>query len=199
MDLSERWQGAWRALRRVASASLLARLMHAYSEPHRRYHTLQHLEDCLQKLDEARSLAGRPAEVELALWFHDAIYDVRRDDNEARSAQWAREAIGGEAGERVHDLVLATRHSASPSAADAALVVDIDLSILGAPAHAFDDYERQIREEYAWVPAGLFRRRRRAILDGILARPFIFSTLHFRERLEVAARENLARSIAALQ
>jgi predicted metal-dependent HD superfamily phosphohydrolase len=199
MDLSERWQGAWRELGRVASASLLARLMHAYSEPHRRYHTLRHLEDCLQKLDKARSLAGRPAEVELALWSHDAIYDVRRDDNEARSAQWAREAIGGEAGERVHDLVLATRHAASPTGGDAALVVDVDLSILGAPARIFDDYERQIREEYAWVPAGLFRRRRRAILDGILARPFIFSTLHFRERLEVTARDNLARSIAALQ
>jgi predicted metal-dependent HD superfamily phosphohydrolase len=199
VDFAGRWQATWREFRMPGDSRLLERLLAHYSEPQRKYHTLRHLEDCLRKFDEARALAERPAEVDLALWFHDAIYDVQRDDNELRSAQWAREAIGGDAGERVYDLVLATRHARQPSGRDAELLVDIDLSILGAPTVAFDEYEQQIRAEYASVPAFLFRRKRRAILAEMLRRPFIFSTLHFRARFEAQARVNLARSIAALK
>ena len=109
------------------------RLADSYREPQRRYHTLQHLAEGLAHLDPMRRLATAPAEVELALWFHDAVYDVRGDDNEARSAAWAADelrAAGAAAGaaERVHALVMATRHAALPATADEALLVDIDPS-----------------------------------------------------------------------
>lgn len=183
MDLRSRWP-----LDEALYQDLVAR----YREPHRRYHTLQHLEECFARFDELRALAEHPRDVELAIWFHDAIYDTRRSDNEARSAAWGRSV----AGERVHDLVMATRHEAAPRSADEKALVDVDLWILGAPRERFDEYEAQVREEYGWVPAIIYRRKRRHVLESIAARPTIYNTAAFVQRYEKQARENLARSLA---
>jgi predicted metal-dependent HD superfamily phosphohydrolase len=154
-------------------------------------------------LEPATGLAERLAEVQLALWFHDAIYDTRAQDNEERSARWAAESLSGadapgEAAARVHALVMVTRHAAVPSGADAELLVDVDLSILGAPEARFAEYERQVRQEYAWVPEAGFRKARARVLESFLARPRIYSTSWFKRRLEERARANLARSIVEL-
>ncbi|HJS04283.1 MAG TPA: N-methyl-D-aspartate receptor NMDAR2C subunit [Variovorax sp.] len=200
------WVEAWRALGVQVPDSaphdaLFGALLAHYGEAHRAYHTLQHLDECLEGLALERSHAGRPAEIALALWFHDAIYDVHRHDNEARSADWARQAlrdagVDAEAAQRVHALVMATRHQAQPEEADAQLLVDIDLSILGAPAPRFAEYERQIRIEYAHVPPEVFEPRRRRILGGFLARDPLYLTPSVRARLESQARLNLQRAIA---
>ena len=95
-------------------------------------------------------------------------------------------------------MVMATRHAAVPPDPDARVLVDVDLSILGAPAARFDEYEAQVREEYAWVPGFIYRRERRKILQGFLARPAIFSTAPFLERYEQQARVNIGRSLGAL-
>jgi predicted metal-dependent HD superfamily phosphohydrolase len=193
------WQRAWAGIGAVGEGdALFAQLMAAYAEPQRHYHTLQHLGECLALFDDARTLAAHPAEVELALWFHDAIYDIKGHDNEQRSADWARDALRDagaptDAAQRVHDLVMATRHTAVPSGRDEQLLVDIDLSILGAARARFDEYEQQIRKEYAYVPGFLFRRKRREILKGFLDRPAIYSTPHFHDMLEARARDNLRR------
>jgi predicted metal-dependent HD superfamily phosphohydrolase len=200
-----RWHELWKQLGAAdPDPKLHGELIARYSEPHRRYHTLQHLDECLEKFDEIRALAERPAEIELALWFHDAIYNVKRRDNEKRSADWARAsalAAGtpAQACNRVHALVMATRHKAVPRGTDAEILVDVDLSILGATPERFDQYERQVREEYAWVPDFLFRRERKAILKDFLARPCIFSTTLFRDRHEQQARSNIERSLERLR
>jgi len=98
----------------------------------------------------------------------------------------------------VHALVMATRHKAVPSGTDAGILVDIDLSILGAAPERFDQYERQVREEYSWVPDFLFRRERKAILKDFLARRQIFSSASFRDRYEEQARSNIERSLERL-
>ena len=195
------WQRAWTGIGAAGEGkgdALFAQLTAAYAEPQRHYHTLQHLGECLALFDDARTLAAHPAEVELALWFHDAIYDIKGHDNEQRSADWARDALRdadapADAAQRVHDLVMATRHTAVPSGRDEQLLVDIDLSILGAARARFDEYEQQIRKEYAYVPGFLFRRKRREILKGFLDRPAIYSTPHFHDALEARARDNLRR------
>src|SRR6188508_492999 len=88
------WQRLWGELGvATANGGLMNQLVAAYSEQHRHYHTLQHLRECLVQFDAAAMLARRPAEVELALWFHDAVYDPRRKDNEERSADWARASV----------------------------------------------------------------------------------------------------------
>ncbi|RST55263.1 N-methyl-D-aspartate receptor NMDAR2C subunit [Variovorax sp. MHTC-1] len=195
------WLDAWRELGAAApEEALLAELLAQYSEPHRAYHTLQHLDECLAGLARERSHAERPAEIALALWFHDAIYDVHRHDNEARSADWAQQAlraagVAEDAARRVHALVMATRHDAQPEGTDAQLLVDIDLSILGAPAARFAEYERQIRIEYAHVPPEVFAPRRREILGRFLARDPIYFTESIRTKLEAQARLNLQKAI----
>ena len=198
------WSRAWQAIGSPVDVPLFERLIGAWSEEHRRYHTLQHLEECLQRTARTAHLAMRPAEVELALWFHDAIYDVQRDDNETLSAGWLRQtALEADApadvAGRLHDLVMATSHAGVPSTADEALLVDIDLAILGAPVERFDEYERQVREEYAWVPEADFRRARRRLLADFLARPAIYRTAHLHGLLEAPARANLARSLTQLE
>jgi len=174
--------------------ALYQELVARYREPHRRYHTLQHLEECFARFEELRAAAEHPREVELAIWFHDAIYDPRRADNEERSAAWARSV----AGDSVATLVLATRHDALPASADATVLVDVDLWILGAPQSRFDEYEAQVREEYGWVPTLVYRRKRRALLESFVARRTIYHTERFLERYEAQARANLARSLARL-
>jgi predicted metal-dependent HD superfamily phosphohydrolase len=199
-----RWRATWQGLGVGApNESLYQELIGRYSEPHRRYHTIQHLDECFARLDEARDLAGRIHEVELALWFHDAVYGTRNQNNEEQSADWARAVVEqaglpGAVGETVHALILATRHDAEPTTEDAALLIDVDLAILGAPAERFDEYERQVREEYSWVPGFMFRRKRREILEAFLQRSQIYATEHFRDRYEAVARSNLIRSIDRL-
>jgi len=199
------WTRLWSGLGASGDGvELRDRLIAAWSEPERRYHTLRHLGDCLAMLEPTVHLSERPTEVEIALWFHDAIHDLKAKDNEARSATWVERAlsaagVASDARGRVHDLIMATRHDAQPVTTDAKLLVDIDLAILGADPERFDEYEVQIRQEYAWVPGPLFRRERREILMGFLARPTIYGTAWFQERFEDSARDNLQRSVARLR
>jgi predicted metal-dependent HD superfamily phosphohydrolase len=206
MPSPERWKATWKELGVPITPALLSayeNLIARYSEPHRKYHTVRHLDDCLTKLDEIRTVAERPAEVEVALWFHDAIYE-RSNQNEAKSADLAAE-VARNAGKppdsikRVSDLIMATRHDAPSEGNDAGVLVDVDLSILGDSPDRFDEYERQVREEYSWVPEVLFKRERKKILEDFLARPAIFNTEQFRDRYERQARANLQRSLHKLR
>ncbi|MEE8468712.1 MAG: N-methyl-D-aspartate receptor NMDAR2C subunit [Planctomycetota bacterium] len=181
----------------------LADLEAAYSEDHRAYHTAEHIQTCLAELDRSHSLCERPDEVELALWYHDAVYKTRASDNEEQSALWAVRVlteVGAPVGtaERVAALIRATTHDGAPSTQDAKVLVDIDLSILGAPEALFGEYETQIRLEYRWVPMLLYRSSRARILRSFLARDSIYSTPAYRDRLEEQARANLAHSILSL-
>jgi predicted metal-dependent HD superfamily phosphohydrolase len=144
-----------------------------------------------------------PGAVQLALWFHDAIYDTHRSSNEEESARWACETLAAAGAEpamkdRVRSFILATKHDAAPVAPDARLTVDIDLSILGAPVARFDEYESQIRREYAWVPERVYAAERAKILRGFLARAAIYGTAFFANALEGQARSNLERSLSRL-
>jgi predicted metal-dependent HD superfamily phosphohydrolase len=203
--LQTSWDRSWKSIGAAGDGrALMGRLVAAYHEPHRKYHTAQHLTECLGLLSRHLSLAVEPAEVEVALWFHDAIYDVRAGDNEERSAEWAahelqQAGVAAERIRRVKDHVLATRHSVLPQGPDQMLLVDIDLSILGATRARFVEYERQVREEYGWVPELVFRRKRREVLAEFLSRSPIYNTRVLRETLEGQARSNLAYSLQQLQ
>jgi predicted metal-dependent HD superfamily phosphohydrolase len=200
----ERWLELWSRLGAQSSGtSTFALLAAAYAEPHRAYHTAEHIRDCLAELDASRHLAPHPDELEAALWFHDAIYLPAASDNEEQSAELARatltrsgvpEAVAG----RVVTLILATRHTVVPTTPDEKLICDVDLSILGRDATTFDEFERRIRREYAWVPEPVYRRERSAVLAGFLRRRWIYQTDPFRRRFEVLAHANLQRLIAEL-
>jgi predicted metal-dependent HD superfamily phosphohydrolase len=200
----DRWHRLLAAFALPESNESFDRLLDAYSQKHRHYHTVAHIDHCLQELDAAPGLAVEPAEAELALWFHDAVYDPYASDNEAKSAAWAcelltRGGVGNERVERVRAHILATRHEAPAELADSKLVVDIDLSILGVDEEAYARFEINVRQEYRWVPGPLFRSKRAEILESFLARPSIYSTGPFHDRYEASARRNLTAAIAALR
>jgi len=202
--LRQRWQTTWQRLAPAAPpATLFDDLERRYREAHRHYHTLQHLEECFAALDALRPDGSDATAIELALWFHDAVYDVHRHDNEERSAAWAA-SILARAGvpqalvDQVTSLILATRHHVPSTDPDACMLVDVDLAILGAPPARFREYERQIRAEYAHVPEPVFAQKRRQILEDFLRRPALFVTPAFNARYERQARYNLAEALQRL-
>jgi predicted metal-dependent HD superfamily phosphohydrolase len=197
------WHALWKRLALDPPAHLYRDLVSAWRAPGRHYHDVRHLEACLAWRPQLRALATHPDAVELALWFHDAVYEPRRRDNEERSAAWARTALfqaGADArlAHHVHRLVLSTRQHGPAEDADTRVLCDIDLAILGAAPERYAEYENDIRAEYAWVPEPEFRAARRAVLEGFLARPAIYATAPFAEQLEAQARTNLAGAIARL-
>lgn len=197
----QRWQSIWRVVSATDDQTIFRDLVARYAEPHRAYHTLEHIDECLTHLDTVRhSLAG-PLEVELAIWFHDAIYDSRRHDNEEQSAllaaaQLAATGVAAEVAARVADLIRLTAHTRDDLTGDAAVLCDIDLAILGAAPKRFVRYDAAIRREYEWVPEAIYRRERARVLAGFLERPRIYQTPFFVDRWEIQARTNIT---AALQ
>lgn len=179
-------------------------LQTAYQEPHRRYHGLAHIEDCLARLAGVEGLTPEERRMlELALWWHDAVYDPLRADNEARSAELASSDLQtlGESpsvrAEIARLIRLTAGHQVEPGDRLGAILVSIDLSILGAAPPEYDRYAQAIREEYAQVPDTLYRAGRAAILRRFLQRA-IFPDPGFAARLEAPARANIERELATL-
>lgn len=195
----DHWLPLWQRL--VATGDAAAwhtRLLAAYGEPQRAYHTLQHLEECLQVFDEAKEsgLIQRPDLIEIALWFHDAVYDPKGSENEALSAQMAADALGETRTAReVARLIMLTKSHRPEAGPDDAWIIDIDLAIFAQPLERVLEYERQIRQEYAWVPEQTYRQKRAEILKGFRDRECIYQTEWARHCLEKSARENLNRLI----
>jgi predicted metal-dependent HD superfamily phosphohydrolase len=202
---SERWTKLWREIgAKDDGLAAYQELVSHYSEPHRHYHNFGHIAECLDEFDSARHLANLSVAVELAIWFHDAIYDTHAPDNEEKSAELAKRRIseaGGstELGASVFALVMATKTHDSLSHPDAPLLVDVDLSILGKPEERFWEYEAQIRREYGWVPEAMFATKRAEILERFLARQRIYSTKQFYDRYEREARANIQASVQKLK
>ena len=198
-----KWRRLWRELNLDPPPGLVDQILAAYDDPKRHYHSRQHLRDSLRRLRAVRGLAREPLLVELALWFHDAVYRANRSDNEEQSARWAREVLleaGADAdvADTVADLIRATRHDAPMLDGDAALLCDIDLAILGATRRAYHNYQEAIRAEYVRVPEILYRRGRAKILRGLLGRERIYATDPFSRRLERRARANITRELGEL-
>lgn len=172
-----------------------------YSHPPRAYHNLTHIGDCLDTFDRFRPLAKNPDLIELALWLHDSIYFPDRKDNEERSAAVAgifcREFGHARMAGPVSVLILATRHTGDPLSGDAALIADIDMAILAAPAAEYGRYAAAIRAEYSFAPDEDYRRGRAAFIRGLLSRPVIYWTAA-RNEFEEPARANLGAELAKL-
>ncbi len=193
----------------VLPEALWSAVRAAYGEPGRAYHDLDHVREVLRRVDEVgRDVGwGRPREVFLAALFHDAVYAPGRRDNEARSAELARDAVArwlpgeGLDEDLIARLILLTARHGSLGPADVgedeALFLDCDMAILGSDAAAFDAYDRAIAAEYSAVPPELYAVGRRGFFERLLAAEHIFLSPYFRERLEARARDNLRRKLGA--
>lgn len=207
--IAQRWRSLMdrRAVPGKAGDPVLAEITGAYSAPGRHYHTLSHIADLLQLLDAHGHAVGDRDAVELAIYFHDAVYDPLRRDNEAASAALAGKRLtalnlpGGLVA-KVERYILATRHDAGgwlPDDADLALLLDLDLAVLGSTRQIYSDYARAIRSEYSMYPDDAYRAGRKKVLTAFLALPRIYGTPGLQALWEAPARDNLAWEIGELE
>mgnify|MGYP000190877884 CR=1 FL=1 len=178
-------------------------LVKAYSESHRYYHDQSHINTVLAYFDRFCELAENKYEIEIALWFHDAIYKPFSSSNEADSADWACKFLSQnyaqiETQTTVHDLIMATFHSQVASGNDEMLIIDIDLAILGSTEDRYSRFRAEVRQEYKKVPDCIYKRKRRAVLKGFLDRDRIYSHDLFHNEFEERARVNLGKEFNQL-
>jgi len=197
-----RWKSLWRQLGGAPPPGSFAALERYYGGSDRHYHGTLHILACLAHLDRLHDLAQQPAQVELALWMHDVIYDTRRQDNEAASAalarEWLVEAGLEQHGEVVRELIMATCHQAGWITGDAALTADIDLSILASDPPVYAEYQAAVRREYAWVPDALFNAGRAKVLRQLLDQPQLYQCAALQRDWEARARQNLTTELHTL-
>lgn len=184
------------------AGAVFAQLDAHYREAHRHYHNGGHIDDCLARLDLAAAAADvdDADAVEMALWFHDVIYELGAPDNEQLSAEWfGAQAAGRLPADfigRVEDYINSTTHRAEPAAAGAKWVVDADLGGLGMDDDAFERDGARIRREFAHVPEAEFARGQAGFLRGLLERERIFYTDFFRDLCEARARRHIREVLA---
>ena len=177
----------------------------SYSEPHRRYHTLAHLTSLFDCLEHHAEEIGDPARVAFAAWYHDIVYDPRRNDNEAKSAERAIKELadlGAEGALRSHvvQLILATKdHMGGGRDYDDDVFLDADFAILGSPETEYRQYVRDVRAEYAHVDDQAWRQGRGAFLNKVAAAPRIFRTGVFEGEYAAQARANIAWELKELE
>ncbi len=198
----DRFQSLWRrnlvAGARDDSAAIHQRLLDAYREPQRFYHTLEHIEHCLGMFELCKPELEQPDAVELAIWFHDAVYVPGATDNEVRSAERYRDHADGVHADDfvalVMRLILATLHDGnSLDDADADYMVDIDLSSFGLDWDGFLRDSKNLRRERPAVSDEDFYRNQGDFQKLLLARERFFHSTFFQQRFEQRARANLAR------
>jgi predicted metal-dependent HD superfamily phosphohydrolase len=206
ISLSSRWAALLAPYAdEVTILALYENLMQLYGEPHRSYHTLKHI-DALFSTTEALGLKfQQPEVIAWATWYHDAIYDPKKKNNEERSADLAVQTMSLFAPrldkmlDTVWNLIMSTQaHYPINDSPDCRLFLDLDLAIFGAEAEVYDKYSAGIRKEYAYVPDFIYKMGRKTALQKFFSRKPLYFTDIFREQFEARAKENLAREIASL-
>ncbi|WP_327857346.1 metal-dependent hydrolase [Acinetobacter guillouiae] len=172
-------------------------LVAAYTEPLRHYHTVQHIVECLELFHQVKAQLNDPVAVELAIWFHDAVYNPQAKDNEQQSAQLMHKHCVGILTQSVLDKVsqwiIATQKHQPSKQHDLNYLLDIDLAILASPVERFAEYEQQIQQEYAWVDAEIYKVKRAEVLQHFFHMQPLYQTEYFRKNFEQNAKVNLSK------
>jgi len=194
-----RWTALIARLGLPASPDMFAALQRLHAQRHRHYHTAAHIQACLRHLDTRADLASRPDLIEIAIWFHDAVYKPMSKTNEADSAVMARGFLRGHLStvdvDTVDRMIRLTQTHGQTDDPDTALMLDIDLSILATADDIYDQYTRDVRREYRWVPGPMFRKGRAKMLRHFLAMDRIYKTETLRQAWDAKARINMAREL----
>ena len=176
-----------------------AMLYDAYSEVQRHYHSIQHIVECLEHFHQIKTHLDDTLSVELAIWFHDVIYNPQAHDNEQQSADYMQRmlenVLGAEQIAKIYAWVLATKTHAPTADTDLAYLLDIDLAILASDPMRFAEYECQIQQEYAWVEPVLYVQKRQQVLRHFLETQPLYQTPFFQKCYERLAKQNLAQTL----
>lgn len=204
-DLLEAWAGLIsRHTGDPGAVQVGSDLLAAWSQPHRRYHSVTHLRAVLDRVEELAGYADDADAVRLAAWYHDAVYAGRPDDEEL-SAQRAEQELSrlGVAPALVDEVARLVRmtvsHDPAPGDHDGEVLSDADLAALAVPREDYARNSAAIRAEYAHIPDEVFRKGRMQVLLALLEGPGVFRTDAGRRQWESAARENLRAELATLR
>ena len=206
--LSRQWNElmAFYGIAPAEAEKLFADLVAHYEENGRYYHNLHHIQNVLETIESFHACAQDIRAIQLAAWFHDIIYDVRRNDNEAQSAVYAETAlhkaavVPPETIVKVGLMIRATKHNSTcPADIDCQIMLDADLATFASGWEIQEEIEQAIRQEYAFVPDEAYREGRQLILQNFLKRERIYCTELMYESREEAARENISRTIEVLK
>ncbi|GEM_PF-516165 len=174
-------------------------LLAKYSEPHRAYHNVGHLVEVFEAFKEYEDRWQDPQAVALAMFYHDAVYDVLRNDNEGQSAEYARQMLldlklSDEKINRICDMVKLTEtHMVSKNDYDAALMLDIDMAVVGQSADKYQRYAKAVRAEYlTGFSADKYAEGRTAFLASVKSKSRIFITDEFENKFGQQAILNMA-------
>lgn len=187
-------------LSNVQRQQILELLKHYYSEPHRAYHTTQHIVECIELFHLIQSSLQDPVAIELAIWFHDVIYEPKSTQNELDSAelflQLMQDILSSVQCMKIYHWILATQKHLPTADTDLQYLLDIDLAILGQSPARFSQYDHQIRQEYAWVHQHTYQQKRAEVLKGMMAHGVIYQTAFFQQHFQTQAEQNLKQALA---
>lgn len=189
---------------RIDSESEFQLLYDSYTRPERFYHNLNHIQSCLNDFRKVSHLTKTPELVEVAIWYHDVIYDANNSDNEQKSADVAvaacsKAGLSNTKSQEVHDLILMTKHNKTPRTINQKIITDVDLAILGKPFSEYDMYEKAIRKEYSQFPEEDFRKGRVLLLRIFLEKSSIYSLEYFKNKYQSQAIRNIQKAISELE
>ncbi|UWW07116.1 HD domain-containing protein [Mycolicibacterium brumae] len=206
VDLEQAWRELATRVGATGDAALATGrgLLAAWSDPSRRYHSVAHLQDVLEKVDELAADAEDPDTVRLAAWYHDAVYNGSPDDEELSAVKAEREltelglppALVSEVGRLIRMTV---HHDPPPEDRNGAVLSDADLSALAVDPDTYRANSEAIRQEYLHIPERAFMATRAVMVETMLAARSLFYTVSGRRRWEERARQNLAAELARLR
>ena len=182
-----------------------------YNESQRVYHSLQHIQQLFGQFEQIKHHLNEPHIIALALFYHDVIYEPTCVNNELKSAEYAVEALSSyltaEQCQYIYALIMMTashqiddidKNLDKAKESDAAYLLDMDLSVLGASWSEYQQYAQAVRQEYAHISNVNYRVGRISVLKGLLAHQTLYLTDYYHSRLEEQARENIKREIKIL-
>lgn len=199
MDLQSRWNEF------TGHPEYWSIIKNAYTAKNRYYHTLEHIEFCIRELDKVKHMVNNSNAMEMAIWFHDIVYDFNAKDNEYKSMVVAINFIKDNMPEltfefkaKVAELIMATVHNGKAFTNDEQIICDIDLAALGETPEIFERNQMYIKQEYAKLSDKEFIKGSTMLLIGFLAREFIYYTDYFRTNYETKARYNIRNRIYSI-
>lgn len=186
------------------SNKIFLELVAAYSRSDRYYHNLRHIQQVLNVIRLLESLAENFSAIQIAAWFHDAVYDSQAHDNEEKSAAYADVYLKklnipiSTINHAVKMIFNTKNHATTSNDIDSQILLDADLSILGSEESEYKTYAQAIRLEYSWVTDAKYRIGRKKVLESFLQRDRIYFTDHAFQMLELKARENIKAELSNL-
>jgi len=186
------------------SDELFSKLIQHYTESNRHYHNINHIQKMLDFSSELSSEIKDKEVIQLAIFYHDIIYNSLSKTNEIDSAALAvlelsKTNFPAEKIKLVEQFIISTqKHFPLIEDTDLYYFLDFDLAILGTERSVYESYVEKIRKEYKWIPGFMYKKARKEVLQHFLEREHIYFTEIFRNNYEANARENLKFEIEVM-